>query len=161
MNSHLTNLLDLPGVTVESWNSTENSVCFQLSILAKGINCPHCGNYTEELHQTRPIIVRDLPSSGKDVYLKLPRRQFYCRVCQSYVTERLQFIDLRRNYTQRYEESIFYQVNNSNIEYVSKHQHLDVEKVKNIFNHIAQKRKKQDFAQRNKEILWQGNRRKI
>lgn len=34
--------------------------------------------YTEDLHQNRPILIRDLPVFGKVVYLKIPRRQFYC-----------------------------------------------------------------------------------
>ncbi|PSB60738.1 hypothetical protein C7B79_24670 [Chroococcidiopsis cubana CCALA 043] len=30
------------------------------------------------MHQNRPMLVRDLPSFGRVVYLKVPRRQFYC-----------------------------------------------------------------------------------
>ena len=157
MDLQLTNLLDLPDVAVEARNSFEDSVYFELSIFPKGMNCPHCRNYTEELHQTRPIIVRDLPACGKDVYLKLPRRQFYCRVCQRYITERLKFIDLRRKYTQRYEERIYFQVNNSNIEQVSKQQHLEVEQVKNIFNYINQKQKKQERFELIQKMFWQEN----
>lgn len=143
MNIRLTHLLNLPGVAVESCHSSQDSVSFQLRILTKGTYCPHCRNYTEELHQTRPILVRDVPVESKEVYLKLPRRQFYCRVCQRYITERLQFIDWRRRYTQRYEENIYSQVNRLNIEQISQQQHLGIEQVKNIFNHINQKRKKQ------------------
>ena len=155
MDSRLTNLLNLPDVAVESRNYLNDSVLLQLSISAKGMNCPYCYTYTEELHQTRPIVVKDLPSCGKDVYLKLPRRQFYCKACQRYITERLQFIDLRRKYTQRYEECIYTQVNNSSIEQVSQQQHLCVKQVKSIFNHINQKRKKQkQFGQR-KNMLWE------
>lgn len=154
MNSLISHLLDLPEIAVESCNSSENSVFFQLSIVAKGINCPHCRIYTEELHQVRPIIVRDLPTCGKEVYLNLPRRQFYCRRCQRYITERLRFIDLRRKYTQRYEESIYLQVRNSNMEHVSQYQHLGIKQVKNIFNHITQKRKKSDCVEWGKSKLW-------
>jgi transposase len=144
MNPHITHLQDLSGVAIKSWISSKDSVCFQLSVLARGTHCPYCRNYTEELHQTRPILVRDLPISGKNVYLNLPRRQFYCRCCQRYITERLQFIDWRRKYTKRYEESIYSLVNRSNIEQVSQQQHLGVEQVKNILTHISQKRKKQN-----------------
>ncbi|MFH7024617.1 MAG: transposase family protein [Heteroscytonema crispum UTEX LB 1556] len=143
MYLHLTNLLNLQGVAVESCNYSEESVCFQLSILAEGINCPHCKNYTEELHQVRPILVKDLPALGKDVYLNLPRRQFYCRVCQRYITERLEFIDWRRKYTQRYEKGIYLQVINSSIEQVSQQERLSIEQVKNIYNYVSHKLKKQ------------------
>ncbi|MEG4577075.1 transposase family protein [Microcoleus sp. N3A4] len=30
------------------------------------------------MHQNRPILVRDLSVFGRPVYLKIPRRQFYC-----------------------------------------------------------------------------------
>jgi len=139
---HLTHLLNLPGVVIDSWNSDENSVHFHLRVLAEGIYCPHCGSYTQELHQIRPIIVRDLSAFGKSVYLKVPRRQFYCRNCQRYITERLEFIDWRRKYTQRYEENIYYQVNHSNLEQVSQQENLHIEDVKNIFNHVSRKHKK-------------------
>ncbi|WP_460205442.1 transposase family protein [Scytonema sp. NUACC21] len=151
----LTNVLDLPGVTVESCDSSHDSVCFQLSISAKGTRCLHCCRYTEELHQKRSIVVRDVPFCGKNVYLKVPRRQFYCRVCQRYITEKLQFIDWRRKYTKRYEESIHSQVNRSNIEQVSKQQHLGTEQVKNIFNHINLKHKKQTRYELSKGMFWQ------
>ncbi len=115
MDSCLTNLLNLPDVVVESQNNLNDAVLLQLSISAKGIKCQYCYTYTEELHQTRPILVKDLPYCGQDVYLKLPRRQFYCKVCQRYITERLEFIDWRRKYTQRYEERIYTQVKCSNV----------------------------------------------
>lgn len=139
---HLTHLLNLPGVVIDSWKSDQNSVYFHLRVLAKGIHCPHCGSYTQELHQIRPIVVRDLSAFGKSVYLKVPRRQFYCRNCQRYITERLEFIDWRRKYTQRYEENIYYQVNHSNLEQVSQQENLHIEDVKNIFNHVSRKHKK-------------------
>jgi transposase len=153
MNRHFTRLLNLPGVTVESWNSSQDSVFFQLSILAEGTHCPYCSNYTKELHQTRPIIVRDLSIGSKDVYLKLPRRQFYCKMCQRYITERLHFIDWRRKYTQRYEEKIYSQIKHTNIQQISQQQHLGVEQVKNIFNHISQKRTKQHRLELSKKMF--------
>ncbi|WP_242039791.1 transposase family protein [Anabaena sphaerica] len=105
MEENLSNLLNLPGVTVEFWHYSHSSVSFNLSIIVSGIHCPHCRKYTAELHQVRPILVRDLPTFGKQVYLNLPRRQFYCRFCQRYVTEQLEFINWRRKYTKRYEDS--------------------------------------------------------
>ncbi|MBD1811423.1 transposase family protein [Microcoleus vaginatus] len=49
-----------------------------MMILSEGTVCHHCKNDTEKLHQNRPIIVRDLSVFGRPVYLKIPRRQFYC-----------------------------------------------------------------------------------
>lgn len=140
MHLHLTHLLNLPGVIVESFTDSEDLICFRLSFLAEGIECPHCRNYTEELHQVRPIMVRDLPAFGKKVYLHLPRRQFYCKACQRYSTERLDFIDWRRRYTHRYEQSIYEQANNSSIEIVSQKQQLSCEEVKSIVRSVSKKK---------------------
>ncbi|BCL37335.1 transposase family protein [Nostoc sp. MS1] len=145
MNMELTNLLDLQGVQVESKDISEEAIVFNLTISAKGMYCPH-SHYTEELHQVRPILVRDLAAFGKPVYLNLPRRQFYCRICQRYFTEHLDFIDYRRKYTQRYEVSIYSQVNNLGVEQVSQQEKLNIEQVKNIFNHVQHKQQSQQIT---------------
>ncbi|NJS13231.1 MAG: transposase family protein, partial [Microcoleus sp. CSU_2_2] len=31
-----------------------------LHLINEGINCPHCNNYTDTVHQTRTKLVRDL-----------------------------------------------------------------------------------------------------
>src|SRR6476469_761177 len=141
MHLHLTNLLNLFGVSVESFIDYGDFICFSLSILANEIVCPYCRKCTKELHQVRPIMVRDLPAFGKDVYLKLPRRQFYCRGCQRYITERLEFIDFRRKYTHRYEESIYIQVSKLSINLVSQEQRLSDREVKSILTSVDKKRK--------------------
>ena len=64
MSFHLDYLLDLPGVKVETCTQVEGQIYFRLSALASEIVCPHCNNYTEELHQNRPILVRDLSVFG-------------------------------------------------------------------------------------------------
>jgi len=147
MNTELTNLLDLQGVQVESKDISQEAIFFNLTISAKGTYCLY-SHYTEELHQVRPILVRDLEAFGKPVYLNLPRRQFYCRICQRYFTEHLNFIDYRRKYTQRYEVSIYSQVNNSSMELVSQKEKLNIEQVKNIVNHVRHKQQAKSIANR-------------
>ncbi len=115
MSFHLDYLLDLPGVKVETCTQIEGKIYFKLSALASEIVCPHCNNYTEELHQNRPILVRDLSVFGRFVYLQVPRRQFYCPNCQRYITEKLEFIDKKRRHTQRYEQNIYARVQQSSI----------------------------------------------
>ncbi len=104
--------------------------------LPSGGHCPHCNKYTEELHQNRPILVRDLPAFGREVLLRVPRRRFYCRQCQRYFTERLEFLDSQRRHTKRYEENIYQRIGSSNIEQISREEHLSSEKVKGIFEHV-------------------------
>ena len=129
MSSTLDSLLNLPGVTIEGLVQVEGYVCLQVKILALGINCPHCQNHTQELHQSSSILVRDLPTFGSPVYLKVSRRKFYCRKCQRYSTEKLEFIDWRRSYTQRYESNIYARVQTSSIQQISRESDLTSEEI--------------------------------
>jgi transposase len=84
-----------------------------------GTHCPLCQSYSTEIHQNRPILVRDLPCFDKVTYLRVPRRQFYCRHCQKYFTENLAWIESKRRHTLRYEENIFERVKSSSIAQVA------------------------------------------
>ncbi|WP_445300921.1 transposase family protein [Microcoleus sp. BR0-C5] len=82
--------------------------------------CPHCNNYTEEIHQNRSILARDLSFFGRSVYLQVPRLQFYCHTCQRYSTEQLEFLDKKRRHTQRYEQNIYARVQKSSISQIGR-----------------------------------------
>ena len=129
-------------MSVETCKEVEGIIALRLNILADGMNCPHCQNYTEEVHQNRPVLVRDLPTFGRKVYLEVPRRQFYCIGCQKYSTERLEFCDWKRRHTQRYEANIYERVQKSSIEQIGREEELSYDEIKNIFDHIYQQRKK-------------------
>lgn len=147
MDFHLDVLLNLPNVSVETCSMHEGNVCLQINLLNRGIACPNCGQYTEEIHQVYSTLVRDLPVFGNTVYLKIPRRQFYCQTCQSYRTERLDFIDWKRRHTRRYEEKIYQRVQNSSIEQVSREEQVSYDEIQGIFNHKSAEVKKKDWGQ--------------
>lgn len=142
MDLHLDSLLNLPQVTVFTCQQQEGFIILKLELLNSGINCPHCQTYTDNLHQTRPILVRDLPICGPGVYLHIPRRQWICPHCGKYPTEALEFVEKRRNYTKRYEEYIDDQVKELTVEQVSNREQLSPQKVQNIFHRIASSKKK-------------------
>ncbi len=141
MDFHLDSLLNFPDVTVISCQQQEEWIILKLEFLNEGITCPHCQKYIDDIHQTRSILVRDLGIFGQVVYLSVPRRQFYCRYCKKYPTERLEFVDQRRNYTIRYEEYIYERAKELTVEQVSKNEQLTTEQVQNIFSRIAKKKR--------------------
>jgi transposase len=141
MDFHLDNLLNFPHVTVLSCQQQEEFIFLKLELLNEGIVCFHCQTYTDNLHQTRPILVRDLSIFGQGVYLKVPRRQFICPHCSKYPTEELAWIDKGRNYTKRYEEYIYGKVKELTVEQVSVTEQLSTEKVQSIFSRQAQKKR--------------------
>jgi transposase len=153
MSFNLNYLLNLPGVRVETCGEIEGMISLKLEILTEGMNCPHCQKYTEELHQNRPVLVRDLPTFGRKVYLQVPRRQFYCNGCKRYSTERLNFCDWKRRHTQRYEANIYERVQKSSIEQIGREEELSYDEIKNIFDHIYQQRKKTLGSRANEYVL--------
>jgi transposase len=142
MSFHLEYLLDLPGIRVETCQEVEGVISLNLGILATGMSCPHCQNYTEEMHQNRPVLIRDLPTFGRRVYLRVPRRQFYCLSCQRYSTERLEFCDGKRRHTQRYEANIYERIQQSSMEQIGREEGLSYDEIKSIFDHVYSQRKK-------------------
>ena len=142
MNFYLDYLLGLPEVSVSTCTQVQGNISLSLEILANGISCPHCGTHTEQVHQNRPMLVRDLPSFGRVVYLKVPRRQFYCAQCQRYSTESLDFIDWRRRHTRRYEEQIYERVQQSSLEQIGREEGMSYDEIKGIFDHVHTQRKK-------------------
>lgn len=149
MSSAIEKLLNLPGTTVIGYQLIEGYICLHLKLLSQGTNCSHCQRYTEQLHQTTFLLVRDLPTFGQPVYLKVPRRRFYCRRCQRYVTEKLEFIDWRRVYTRRYEQHIYQRVIRSSVEQISREEELSSEEIQGIFRQVSNQLKKKTGVKSN------------
>ncbi|MEJ6485874.1 transposase family protein [Nostoc punctiforme UO1] len=126
---------------VESCTQIDGKILLGLRIVGEGMVCHHCQNYTEQLHQNRPILVKDLPVFGRPVYLKVPRRQFYCPNCQRYPTEKLDFLDIKRRHTQRYEQNIYERVKQSSMEQIGR------DEIKGIFDRVNKTQKKPNWEQ--------------
>ncbi len=146
MDFYLDQLLNLPNITVVSCQQQEGFIFLKLDFLNEGISCPHCQTYTDNLHQTRTILVRDLSILGQGVYLKVPRRQFICPHCGKYPTERLQWMKFGKKFTKRYEEYLYDRVKELTVEQVSQNEHLSPEQVQNIFSQQAESKKKLESA---------------
>lgn len=136
------NLLKLPKVSVQNVVQEGEEIFLILSCTEENAKCKDCGNLTDELHQRRYVMVRDLPISGQTVYLKVPRRKFYCKHCQHYFTEDLEFMKPRRRYTERYEKYIYQRVNASSVEQVKREESLSWSQVDGIHKHQSEALKK-------------------
>jgi transposase len=108
MDFHLDNLLNLPNVIADSYSSTLDAIVVKLQLVNAGINCPNCNEYVSQVHQTHSVLVRDLSIFGRVVYLKVPRRQFYCPICKKSPTEPLLWVNKKQRQTNRYQEYISY-----------------------------------------------------
>jgi len=86
---------------------------------------------------------------GRFVYLQVPRRPFYCPMCQRYSTEKLEFLAQKRPHTQRYEENIHARVQQSSMEQIGREEGLSYDEIKGIFTHVNSGKKKAVGSQLN------------
>ena len=138
----LENLLNLPKVSIRNVIQEGKQAFLILSCQEEEVKCNYCGSLTDELHQTNSVLVRDLSISGQMVYLKVPRRKFYCKDCQRFFTENLEFMEARRKYTVRYEEYIYGRVNVSSVEQVGREESLSWDQVNGIYQRQCEAKKK-------------------
>ena len=142
MDFHLDGLLNLPDITIERCMKNDKKTILKVGFLTEYATCPHCQKSTNELHQIRPILIRDLPISGQLIELEIPRRQYYCKNCQKYFTEQLCFVGEGRRYTQRYEEYIYHRVQVTTVSQVKREEELSWDQIQGIFNHQRSQVKK-------------------
>lgn len=101
--------------------------------------CPRCGQRSQQVRYTYRRVLRDLPLSGKACYVHVGKRSFDCLQCGETFSEPLDFADPKRDYTTRYEESIFHQVRQTTVWYVARHEGLTDQVVARIFLRQAPK----------------------
>ncbi len=158
MDFHLDNLLNLPNVVGDSYASTLDAIVVKLQLVNAGINCPNCNEYISQVHQTRSVLVRDLSILGQIVYLKVPRRQFYCSTCKKSPTEPLIWVNKKQRQTNRSQEYIYERVSVAGdpqrkeltVKQVSENEKMSVagdprrseDAVQDIFHKIASSKKK-------------------
>jgi transposase len=145
MDWHLDRLLKLANITVVKVQEIEDFVCLSVESVNEGIICPHCGDYTEEIHQTREVLVRDLPICGRGLYLKVSRRQFLCGHCGRYTTEKLEELIFKRHHTRRYEEYIYERVVATTVQQVCREEQLNQAEIQAIFDAVSAGRKEENW----------------
>jgi transposase len=96
MNKVLTEILNLPGIIVESYQQTEETLILSVKANKKTAVCPKCGQNSHRLHQNKKRLVKDLPIGNKEVFLRVNRRRFKCENCQKPFSEVLNFVGNRK-----------------------------------------------------------------
>jgi transposase len=143
----LERLLNLPEVTIVKVQEVEDLICLELQGRREGIVCHHCGEYTDEVNQTRFVLVRDLPISGRGVYLQVQRRQFYCHKCGKYTTEPLDYIVFKRHHTKRYEEYIYQRVAVTTVKQVCREEELKADEIQAIFDAVSREKTQKNWLE--------------
>ena len=139
MKKLMTNILNLPGVIVEDYKQTAETLILVVKSQTKTANSPFCGQFSHYLHQNYRYLVRDLPMGDREVILRVNRRRFKCKNCRKPFNERLNFFGKKKIFTNRYAQSIAEQVIHSDIKNVAKNNKLTEEEVWSMVKTVANK----------------------
>ena len=127
MNKLMTNFLNLPGVIVEDYKQTGETLILVIRSQKTTARCPVCSQSSHHLHQNYRYLVRDLPIGNREVMLRVNRRRFKCKNCRQPFNESLGFLEKKKKFTKRYAQSIAEQVVHSDINNVAKNNKLTEE----------------------------------
>ena len=139
MKKLMTNILNLPGVIVEDYKQTTETLILVVKSQTTTAKCPLCGQSSNHLHQNYRYLVRDLPMGDREVILRVNRRRFKCKNCRKPFNERLEFLEKKKNFTNRYAQTITEQVVHSDIKNVAKNNKLTEEEVWSMVKSVANK----------------------
>lgn len=100
--------------------------------IEKKARCPRCGQQSDRLHQNHEYLVRDLPQSEHQVYLKVNRRQLKCERCKKPFSEQFDFVQKTRTYTKRLAKKVVREVIESDLKNVAQRNGLSEKEVETI-----------------------------
>jgi len=139
MPIELEQLLGLPELEITSVEIEERRMTIHCGSLFGEVLCPSCLKPTKEVRRIYHRRIRDLSITGREVYLDLEVRQFYCIECDRYFSERFSFVDAHRSYTRRYEDYLYVRCQGMTLRQVSLQENLLWDVVDDIFTRKANK----------------------
>ena len=132
-------ILGIKEIHVDRIDWQNQSLHIHCSSIFEEALCPHCLKKRQVVNQTYVRQFRDLPITGKEVYLHLSQRQFYCPDCDQHFNERFSFIDPKRTITRRYERYVYECCKASTIQKISAQENLVWQTVNEICQRGARK----------------------
>jgi transposase len=138
-NEVLEMILEIKEIQVDRFEVQDQHIHIYCSSFFEEALCPHCLKKRQVVNQTYERQFRDLPIAGKEVYLHLSQRQFYCPDCDRHFNERFHFVDPKRTMTRRYERHVYECCKASTIQKVSAQENLVWQTVNEICQRGARK----------------------
>ena len=143
-NEVLEILLEIKEIQVDRFEVQDRHLHIYCSSVFQEALCPDCLKKRQVVNQTYLRRFRDLPIAGKEVYLHLSQRQFYCPDCGRHFNERFNFVDVKRTMTRRYERHVYECCKASTIQKISAQENL----VWQTVNEICQRGARKELAER-------------
>ena len=80
-------LLELEDVIIEDVQTTNTEIHTFLSMPRRPHICPRCKTITEQIHDYRTSVIKDIPSMGKMMFLHYRKRRYHCPCCNKHEQE--------------------------------------------------------------------------
>ena len=137
-------ILGIKEIRVDRVDWQERALHIYCSSIFEEALCPTCLKKRRVVNQTYERQFRDLPITGKEVYLHLSQRQFYCPDCDRHFNERFSFVDPKHTLTRRYERYVYECCKASTIQKISAQENLGWHTV----NELCQRGARQEIDER-------------
>ncbi len=137
-------ILGIKEIRVDRVDWQERALHIYCSSIFEEALCPTCLKKRQVFNQTYERQFRDLPITGKEVYLHLSQRQFYCPDCDQHFNERFTFVGPKHTLTRRYERYVYECCKASTIQKISAQENLGWHTV----NELCQRGARQEIDER-------------
>lgn len=87
INDFTSKMLELEDAIIENILPTNTSIHISFSLKRKPHRCPKCNAWTEQIHDYRTSIIKDLPIMGKKTFLHYKKRRYHCPYCNTHFYE--------------------------------------------------------------------------
>jgi len=131
-------LLGLTGLNIFKVDEKHDGYFLHCETYAKSCKCTKCGHVNTKVKQTYVRTIRDLPISGKRVYLILYSKQYDCQQCQSNYYEKYDFVEPNQNTTNRYSAYLYFLSKGADLSYVSVKENVSYKTVTRIVRYYSQ-----------------------
>jgi len=85
-------LLEMEDVIVNDVSSSSSEIHISITLKRKPHVCPNCSFVTEQIHDYRDSVIKDIPVIGKQTFLHYRKRRYHCPCCNKHFYESFQFL---------------------------------------------------------------------
>ncbi|YAF96571.1 MAG: ISL3 family transposase [Nodularia sp. CChRGM 3473] len=133
----ITKVINIEDIKVVNYDFiTDDEIVIEIQNQSKLGQCPRCGKTTNKTHQNHWYMVRDIPMSDYQVFLKVNRRQLKCTECQKVFSEKLSFVKTRRTYTKRLANKVIKEVLETDVENAARRNRMTPSEIETILKEL-------------------------
>ena len=94
-------LLELEDVLIHDLKTSNTEIHVFFSLKRRPHTCPHCGAVTQQIHDYRSSVLKDIPIMGKQTFLHYKKRRYHCPCCQKHFYESFSLLPKHHRITTR------------------------------------------------------------